>query len=172
MMPEHFYCAERTRLEGQVEDLVDRGDLLVRRRMQHNDDASDQTDGAANLAQEAQLLVEEVAAQDGADKHTQRAERRDQNGRRKGVGSEVEDLAQDHGDYASPPGRVAQVRVAVAVEAVLLHGRIEALLGDDEAGANGQRRRDCEAEADISGAVSGCGAGAGRRALQRTCLLP
>lgn len=137
--------------------------------MQHDDDTPDQTNGAANLAQEAQLLVEEVAAQHGADQHTQRAERRDQNGGRKSVGGEVEDLAQDHGDDAGPPGRVAQVRVAVAVKAVLLHGRIEAFLRDDKTGADGERRRDCEAETDISGAVSG---GCWRWALQRTCLLP
>lgn len=151
MLPECFCCAKRTRLERQVQDLVHRRNLLVRWRVQHNDDTPNQTDGAANLAQKPKLFVEEIAAQHSANKHTQRAERRDKNRRRKSIRREVEDLAKDHGDDARPPGRVAQVRVAVAVEAVLLHGRIEALLGDDETGANRERGRDCEAEADISG---------------------
>lgn len=161
----------RTRLQREVQDLVDRRNLLVRRRVQYNDNAPDQTDGTANLAQQSQLLVEEIAAQDGTNKHTQRAKRRDKNGRRKGVGREVEDLAEDHGDDAGPPCRIAQVRVAVAIEAVLLHRRIEALLCDDETGADGERGRDGQAEPDVSG----------RRvsmrydrwcALQRTCLPP
>jgi hypothetical protein len=150
---------KRTRLERQVQDLVHRRDFLVWRRMQHNNDTTNQTDGAANLAQQSQLFVKEVATEHSTNKHTQRAERSHQNCGRKGIGGEVEDLAEDHGDDTGPPCRVAQVRVAVAVEAVLLHGGVEALLCDDETGADGQGGRDCKAEADISGQrVSSCSA--------------
>ena len=156
----HLQSAIRTRLERQVQDLVHRRDLLVRRRMQHNNDTANQTDGAANLAQQSQLFVQKVATKHSTNEHTQRAERSNQNCRRKGIGGEVEDLAEDHGDDTGPPCRVAQVRVTVAVEAVLLHGRVEALLCDDETGADGQGGRDCKAEADISGGrVSNCSAG-------------
>lgn len=141
--------------------------------MQHDDDTSNQTNGTANLAQQTELLVQEVAAQHSANQHTQGAERGDENGRRKGICCEVEDLAEDHGDDAGPPCRVAQVRVAVAVEAMLFHGGIQALLCDDETGANGEGGRDCKAETDISEqrVSMWCGV-AGVVALQRTCLRP
>jgi hypothetical protein len=140
---------EPTGLEGQIQNLIHRRNLLVRGCVQDDDDGANQTDGAANLAQEAELFVEEVCAEDSANEDGEGAKGGDEDGGRKGVGGEVEDLAEDHCDDASPPGRVAQVRVAVAVEAVLLHGGIEAFFGNDEAGADCERRRHGQHQADI-----------------------
>jgi hypothetical protein len=148
--------------------LVDRLHLLVRRRMQHDDDRPDQTYRAPNLAQQPQLLVEEIRPQHRANQHRQRAQRRHQNGRRKRIRRKVEDLAEHHCHplatasatrsrlrvrtrrYARPPRRIAQVAEAIAVEAMLLHGRIEALFRYDKAGADGERRAHGQHEADIS----------------------
>ena len=171
---------ERTGLEGQVQNLVDRGNLLVRGRVQDDDDGANQADGTANLAQEAELFVEEVCAEDSADEDGEGAQGSDEDGGRKGVGGEVEDLAEDHCDDASPPRRVPQIRVAVAVEAVLLHGSIEALFGDDEAGADCERRRHSQHQADIpvqsvsmrAGGAGGAGGAQQQQQQQRTCLRP
>jgi hypothetical protein len=164
---------ERTGLESQVQNLVDRRNLLVRGRVQDDDDGANQANGTANLAQEAELFVEEVCAEDSADEDREGAEGGDEDGGRKGVGGKVEDLAEDHCDDAGPPGRVAQVRVAVAVEAMLLHGGIEALFGNDEAGADCERRRHGQHQADIpvEGVSVRVGGGAGAQ-KQRTCLRP
>jgi hypothetical protein len=141
--------------------------------VQDDDDGANQANGTANLAQEAELFVEKVCAEDSADEDGEGAEGGDEDGRRKGIGGKVEDLAEDHCDDASPPCRVAQVRVAVAVEAVLLHGGIEALFGNDEAGADCERRRHGQHQADISveGVSVRVGGGAGAQ-KQRTCLRP
>lgn len=61
--------ARRTRLEGKVQNLLDRLDLFVWRGMEDDDDGTDQTYRAANFAQQAELLVEKVGAQYGADEY-------------------------------------------------------------------------------------------------------
>ena len=50
----------RTRLQGEVQDLLNRLDLLVGRRVEHDNDGADETYRAANLAQESQLFVQKV----------------------------------------------------------------------------------------------------------------
>ncbi len=58
-----------TWLDGKVQYLVDGGDLLVWRGVEHDDDGADQAYGAPQLAQPAQDLVQEVRPQHGADQH-------------------------------------------------------------------------------------------------------
>jgi hypothetical protein len=67
----------RTWLNRQIQDLIDRRDLLVRRRMQYDDDRSDETYCASNLSQHAELFVQEVGAQHCADEHGESSERGD-----------------------------------------------------------------------------------------------
>ena len=104
--------------------------------MQDDDHTSNQADRAANSSQYSQLLSQEIASEDRADQHAQRAQGRNQNCGRKRVGAEVADLADDHGDDSKPPYRVLEVCEAVAFESMALGGGVEALFGDDEAGAN------------------------------------
>ena len=104
--------------------------------MQDDDHTSDQADRAANSSQYSQLLSQEITSEDCADKHAQRAQRRDQDRGRERVCAEVADLADNHGDDSKPPYRVLEVGEAVAFEAMSLSGSVEALFGDDEAGAN------------------------------------
>lgn len=49
-----------TWIQRIVQDLIDRLNLFIWRGMQHNDDCSNQANGASKLAQYTELLVEEV----------------------------------------------------------------------------------------------------------------
>lgn len=117
--------------------------------MQDDDHTSDQADRAADSSQYSQLFSQEIASQDRADQHAQRAQGCDQDCRRKRVGAEVADLADDHGDDSEPPYGILEVGEAVAFKAMSLGGRVEALFGDDEAGANAYCRADSQQEADV-----------------------
>lgn len=50
-----------------MENLINSLDFLVGRRVKDNDDGTDEADGASKLAQDAELLLEEIRAEDGAD---------------------------------------------------------------------------------------------------------
>lgn len=149
--PQHKQAVgEKGRLEGVVENLVDRLDLLVLGGVDDDDDRADETERTPDAAQPTQLLLEDEARQDGADEHTQCAEGRDENGRGKRVCGKVGHLADDHGEHAGEPDGVGQVRVAVGCvcEATAVCGVHEAALGDDKRRADGERRPDGEGEAD------------------------
>jgi hypothetical protein len=53
---------EKARLDGVIENLVNRLHLLVWRRVQYNDDRADEADGASELAQRAQVLAEKIGS--------------------------------------------------------------------------------------------------------------
>lgn len=50
----------RTWLDGIVQNLIDRLDVLVRRGVQNNDDGTDEANGTAQLAQRAELFIQKV----------------------------------------------------------------------------------------------------------------
>jgi hypothetical protein len=120
--------------------------------MQHNNHTAYQANRTPNLAQQPQLFVQEIRAQHRANQDGQRAQRRHQNCRRKRIRREVEYLAEYHclvlalhpNDvnmdmrirptcrYARPPRRIPQISKAIAVEAMFLHARIEALFRNDK----------------------------------------
>jgi hypothetical protein len=77
-----------------LQDLIDGLDLFVWGRMEDNDHGSDQTDCAAKLPQNSQFFMQEVCAEDSSDQDAQGAQRRHENGWRKCVGREIEDLSQ------------------------------------------------------------------------------
>ena len=104
--------------------------------MQHNNHTPNQTNRTPHPAQHPQPLPQKVTPQHGANKHTQRPERRDQNRRRKGVGAEIADLAHDHRHDPRPPGGIFEVGEALALEAVALGGGVEAFFRDHEGGAD------------------------------------
>lgn len=144
--------------------------------MEHDDDGANQAYCATNLAQAAQLLVQKVGAEDGADKDGESSQGSDEDGGGKGVCGEIEYLAKDHcrlgqrwcrrlgagvdatltGNDARPPHGILEISKAVAVEAMLLDGGIEALFGNDKTRADGQGRAHGQHESYVSGrTVSG-----------------
>ena len=88
-----IYWGNHTRLNCIMQDLVNGFDLLIWRRMEDNDDGADQADGAAQLAQRTQFLLQEIRPEDGADKNAEGAKRGHENGGREGIGGKVTDLA-------------------------------------------------------------------------------
>lgn len=50
----------RTWLDGIVQNLIDRLDVLVRGGVQNNDDGTDEANGTAQLAQRAELFIQKV----------------------------------------------------------------------------------------------------------------
>lgn len=67
----HAIRKEPTRLDGVVQDLVNGLDILIWRRMKDNDNSAKETDGAAELAQHTQFLLEEIGTQDSTNQHRQ-----------------------------------------------------------------------------------------------------
>lgn len=61
--------------------------------MQDDNNCSNQADGAAELAQCSQLLVEEVRSKDGTDEHTQSSKRGDENSWGESVCGKVADFS-------------------------------------------------------------------------------
>ena len=61
--------------------------------MEDDDDGANQADGAAQLAERAELFLEKVGAENGTDEDAEGAEGCDENGRGEGVGGEVADLS-------------------------------------------------------------------------------
>ncbi len=53
-------------LDRKLKNLVNRLDLLIWGRMKDNDDGTNQTNGAAQLAQSPELFLEDVGAQDSS----------------------------------------------------------------------------------------------------------
>lgn len=129
-----------------MQDLINRLDILVGRGVQDNDDGANEADGTAQLAQRAQLLVEEVRAQHGANQDAEGAQRRHQDGRGKGVGGKVADFADANweeeenkrlecaydevrwmasvltGCNACPPHGALEIYESIALESVPLFG--------------------------------------------------
>lgn len=91
-----FKSGCRTWLDRKVQNLVYRLNLLVRRRMENNNDGSNQTYRAANFAQKTELFVQEVCSQHSANEHRKCSEGSHENGGRECVCCEVEDLAEYH----------------------------------------------------------------------------
>ena len=85
-----------TWLNRIVEDLINSLDILVRRRVQHNDDSSDQANGTPQFAQRPQLFIEEVGPQHGAYQHSQSTQWGDKDCWREGVRCEVAYLSENH----------------------------------------------------------------------------
>lgn len=104
---------QEARLDGVVEDLVNRLNLLVRRGVEDNDDGADEADGAAELAQGAELLLEEVGAEDGADQNGEGTEGSDKDGGGECVGGKVADLTDAHCDMSADDATAQRVRPGV-----------------------------------------------------------
>lgn len=87
---------EKAWLQRKVQNLVHRRNLLVRWRMEHDNHRADQTYRTTNLAQQAELFVEEVGAKNRADEDRQRAERGNEDRGRKRIRCKVEDFTEYH----------------------------------------------------------------------------
>ena len=121
-----------------MQQLINTMQFRIRRRMQHNHHTPNQTRRAPHSPQHPQPLLQEIAPQHRPNKYTECPQRSDEDRGREGVGAEIADFPNDHGDDAAPPDGVAQVGVAVAFEAVFLRGGVEAFFGDYKGGADAE----------------------------------
>jgi len=85
-----------TRLNRIVKDLVDGLNILIRWRMEDDDDRSNEADGATKLSKRAELFSQEIRAENGTNENTQSAQGCYQNRRREGICSKVANLSDAH----------------------------------------------------------------------------
>jgi len=85
-----------TWLNRKVENLVNRLNVLVGGRMQHDDDSPDQAEGASQLSERAEFLAEEIRPENSSYQDGESTQRGDQNGGRKRIGGKVANLSRNH----------------------------------------------------------------------------
>lgn len=84
-----------TGLDGIVEDLVNRLNVLVWRCVENDDDGANEANGTTKLAESSQFFFQEIGTQNSSNQDTEGSKRRDQDGRREGICGEVANLSSD-----------------------------------------------------------------------------
>jgi len=132
-----------------MQQLINVMQLLIRRRMQHNNHTPNQACRAPHPAQHPQSLMQNITPQHRPDQHRQRSQRRHQYRGRESICRKIPQLANNHRDHASPPYGILEVCEAVALEAMACCRRVEPGLCDDEGGADAEAAYDGERQADV-----------------------
>jgi hypothetical protein len=99
----------RTWLDRIIEDLINRLDWFIRRRMQNDDNGAKQTQGAAHFPQNAKSFMQKIGPKDSTNQHTKRTKRSDENGGRKGIRSEVGNFPDGQCSDSTPPYRAFEI---------------------------------------------------------------
>lgn len=79
-----------------MQNHLDPLDLFIGRRMKNNDYSADKANGAAQLAQCTELLLQEVGSQDGTYQYAKGSQGSDEDRRRKCVRGKIADFANGH----------------------------------------------------------------------------
>lgn len=163
---DHTPVGEKSRRHDKVLHFLDIGDGRLLRGIHGDDHRPDDTRETADLAHEAEPLLQKDSRQNRRDHHRERAQRRHQDRIDKGVRNEIADFADDHQCHAGPPPHVLQVPVSFARFLIILDIGLQQTDFLQHKGDTDEQAR-CDGQRDTDRLVDGrpaAGAGRGSRA--------
>lgn len=116
---------EESRRYDEALHLLDGRNGALLRRIEDNDDATDDTVEASDLSNEAQPLLKKYSTEYRRDDNRQRAQRCYQYSIREAVGHEIADFANDHECHARPPPSILEISIAFTSFLVVFFIRLQ-----------------------------------------------